>query len=125
MRRSVRRVGPLVVLLVFCVAASGAALGDREHEAADDDVKEFAGRLSVQGNEPHTFLALQTSDEVFRVVGPLEEELLRHQGQQVRLAGRIKAAGEMGRPATLHVTEILEAGRPAPPPPEGERRRAD
>ena len=114
----------LLVLLLWAVA-TGAALGTREGGASAGGVREFAGRLSVQGNEPHSFLALQTSDEVLRVVGPLEEELLRHQGQQVRLAGRIEAPGEMGRPATLHVTEILEAGRPAPPPPEGDRRSAD
>ncbi|NBC29478.1 MAG: hypothetical protein GVY29_05740 [Spirochaetes bacterium] len=110
-----------MLLLVFACATAGA-FGARENEG---EVHEFEGRLSVQGNEPHTFLALSTADRVFRVVGPLEDRLLQHQGQQARVAGRIEDTGEMGRPAALHVVEIIEAGRPAPPPPGKGRRRAD
>lgn len=107
-----------MVLLVF-ICATATAFGTQESEG---ELREFEGRLSVQGNEPHTFLALSTADRVFRVVGPLEDRLARHQGQQVRVTGRIEEAGEMGRPATLHVVEIIEAGRPTRLP-NAERRR--
>ncbi|MFO7780909.1 MAG: hypothetical protein R6W94_04720 [Spirochaetia bacterium] len=107
-----------MVLLVF-ISATATAFGTQESEG---ELREFEGRLSVQGNEPHTFLALSTADRVFRVVGPLEDRLARHQGQHVRVAGRIEEAGKMGRPARLHVVEIIEAGRPGRLP-NAERRQ--
>ena len=99
----------IAMLLLVFASATTTAFGARENEG---EVREFAGRLSVQGSEPHTVLALSTADRVFRVVGPLQDRLMQHQGQQVRVAARIEEAGEMGRPAKLQVIEIIEAGRP-------------
>lgn len=120
MSRHARTIIAMLLLVFACVTAG--AFGARENE---DEIREFEGRLSVQGNEPHTFLALSTAEEVFRVVGPLTDRLLQHQGQQVRVAGRIEEASELGRPSTLHAVEIMEAGRPTPPPPGKGRRKAD
>ena len=76
----------------------------------------FEGRISVQGNEPHTYLALATESEVFALTGPLVDRLMRHQGQQVVLEGSTEGASR-GRPPELYVEAIVEAGPEALPPP--------
>lgn len=121
MSRAVASVLPLIVLLVLCAGVTALAQGNREGDGRDGDSgasRTYEGRLSVQGNEPHTYLALSTEERVFRIVGPLAEELRAHQGQTVIVRGQVEQEGQMGRAAGLRVVEIVEAGPPARQPPK-------
>jgi hypothetical protein len=121
MSRAVASVLPLIVLLVLCAGVTALAQGNREGDGRAGDSgasRAYEGRLSVQGNEPHTYLALSTEERVFRIVGPLAEELRAHQGQTVIVRGQVEQEGQMGRAAGLRVVEIVEAGPPARQPPK-------
>jgi hypothetical protein len=116
MRFSVFLTTMVVLVLAVGDVSDGAATGE-SGEVHDDGARTYEGRLSLQGNEPHTYLVLSTDAQVYRVVGPLAERLLRHQGQTVTVRGRIEQEGSMGRPADLRVMKILEAAPPSDSPP--------
>lgn len=67
------------------------------------------GKVSVKGSVPHAYLCLTTDEGVdYRLVGPLQEQILKHyQQQRLRLEGEIqKAALGPGFPAELMVTDF-------------------
>lgn len=71
----------------------------------------YTGRISVRGNEPHTYLALVTSDnQEYRIVGDLEQKIRSsYQNKRVTVAGRIvKEALGPGFPTELRVEKVLK-----------------
>ena len=68
------------------------------------------GRISVKGNEPHTYLALSTGESEYSLVGPLRDSLLKqYQGKYLKVRGEIvKEALGPGYPAEFEVQDIVE-----------------
>lgn len=73
-----------VIVLLVVVASISGAFGARE-------AVEYEGRISIKGNEPHTFVALSTDDEIFRLSGDLADELGNtHQNRTVSVVGYVE-----------------------------------
>lgn len=83
------RVAVGAILLLAIAVSTSVAFGSRE-------AVEHEGRISIKGNEPHTFVALSTEDEVFRLSGDVADELGdTHQNRTVRVVGYVEGrAGE-------------------------------
>ncbi|MCK4514683.1 MAG: hypothetical protein KAU31_05455, partial [Spirochaetaceae bacterium] len=92
----------LVALLVCAVAGAGFTRGRPEGTEIDWDALEIGaeltvtGKLSVYGNEPHTYLAVAVEDPaspsgicLVQVEGERFGELYRLQGQTVTITGTV------------------------------------
>ena len=92
----------LVALLVCAVAGAGSARGRPEGTEIDWDALAIGaeltvtGKLSVYGNEPHTYLAVAVEDpalpsgiRLVQVEGEHFGELYRMQGQTVTVTGTV------------------------------------
>lgn len=69
------------------------------------------GRVSIKGNEPHTYLSIVTSEgEEFRIVGELEKSISKkYQGNTIKVKGKIVQKGlGPGFPPQLEVEKIVE-----------------
>jgi hypothetical protein len=69
------------------------------------------GRVSLKGNEPFTYLAIETATgQEYALVGELTEEIrAKYQGKEIEVAGTVvKADAGPGSPAQLQVQKILE-----------------
>jgi hypothetical protein len=70
----------------------------------------LSGRITVKGNEPHTYVVLVAGEsEEYVIVGDLAETLRKeYQNKRVRVKGKIVGKAIPGKPAELEVFEILE-----------------
>ena len=80
--------------------------------AAQDQVIELTGRVTVTGSAPRTILVLVTETDHYEIVGDLAPELRRLQQLQVTVRGRVvrEAAGP-GFPAQLQVDSYTRVPR--------------
>ena len=74
----------------------------------------YTGRVSVKGNEPHSYVVLVTQDDTaYRLVGDLAPRIRKeYQNMTIVVRGCIvKEAVGPGFPAELHVEEIVRVIR--------------
>jgi hypothetical protein len=103
-------VDPLKNFLVLSlVLVAFACLGQKESTRAAQSV---AGVVYVTGNEPFTFLSLQTDDGVMHKIQKDTTELYRSlrklQGQRVRLRLRAQAVGSDSLAMNVEQYEIVK-----------------
>ena len=101
-------VDPLKNLLVLSlVLVAFACLGQKE---STRPVESVVGIVCVTGNEPFTFLSIQTDDGVMHKIQPDTTELYRAlhklQGQRVRLRFRPPVAGSDSLALSVEQFEI-------------------
>lgn len=70
----------------------------------------LSGRITVKGNEPHTYVVLVVDDSTeYTIVGDLAEVLRKeYQNKTVKVKGKIIKSKAAGIPDKLEVLEILE-----------------
>jgi hypothetical protein len=95
-----RTLATLIIMTVF-VSILGAF--------ASGEIAEHTGRISIKGNDPHTFVALSTDTEIFRLEGTLATELgNRYQNRIVRVVGRIEGSRADATPRRIRVDSFTE-----------------
>jgi len=81
--------------------------------AACSTLSTVTGRIVVKGSEPHTYLAIETSEVEYALVGDLADEVAEYQNLVITIQGMVvsEALGP-GMPARLEVHRI-QASSPA------------
>jgi hypothetical protein len=100
----------LKTILAIIIAAGIFSCSDTVKGNVLPNSDTIKGRVSVKGNEPHTYLALKTVKEEFKIVGLLTNEIRdKYQNKYIEVKGAIikKAIGP-GFPAELEVTSIVK-----------------
>lgn len=96
-----------ILLLMIC--SSSVALA--QSPAGAERQLQIQGKISVKGNDPHTYLCLSTAaGKDYRLEGALRDLIwTRYQQEIIRLDGKItKEALGPGAPAVFEVREILD-----------------
>ena len=113
--------GPGLAAVPLLAIALAGCVSDKEpsRTAATAVTAAWAGRVSVKGNEPHTWLALTVEDgKVYELVGD-KAALIRegYQNRRLRVEGRIVSAAAApgaataaapGTPVRIDVTGFRE-----------------
>ena len=86
---------------VFRIAAFGMLI------AACSTLSTVTGRIVVKGSEPHTYLAIETPEGEYALVGDLVDDVAEYQNRVITIQGMVvsEALGP-GMPARLEVRRI-------------------
>ena len=91
------RVLPSAILVTLAVALAVACV----------TLSTVTGRIVVKGSEPHTYLAIETSDGEYALVGDLAGDVAEYQNLVITIQGIVVSdALGPGMPARLEVRRI-------------------
>jgi len=97
---------PLLFSVAGCASCEKPAPAGQKAQPAV-----WVGRISLKGNEPHTWLALSTEDgTVYELIGERAAVIRdRHQNRRLRVEGKVVSAAKgPGFPARIEVGAFSE-----------------
>lgn len=102
----------VAVILMPFIMGNGCTSGKSPQEVKNKsgEIMELTGRISVKGNEPHSWLCLtDSSNRAYRLKGDLTDEIrLKYQQRTITIKGELLSLSrDPGIPAGFRVEEIL------------------
>ncbi len=96
---------------IIFIASTISCMTNSQMNPSNDQTQVVEGKITIRGNEPHSYVHLETqSKQHYCIVGEFEQAIRESkQHQTVKLKGRVvKKAKGPGFPAEFEVLEIIE-----------------